>query len=131
MSLTPHAQDCNLFVSDAGRFREPVDDQIGKVLAQNPRADPQLWLGNDKHQKTSGREPAIGMLQKDQFQPLVACLARLKVVRWVEVQQRERFRRAAHIEGACLQRFDSQASCLLGSICVNFNSVATGVRSRK
>ncbi len=67
------------------------------------------------------------MLQKHQFQSLVFRLAGFKVVRRVEVEQRESLRGAAHIEGACLQCFDSKNSCLLGSMRVNFNPVATHV----
>jgi len=39
VSLTPDAKDSNLLVLHTRRVRQPVHGQIGKVLAQDPRAD--------------------------------------------------------------------------------------------
>ena len=57
------------------------------MLAQQPRARSQLRLRNHKEQDPSGLQPAIRMLKKHEFQPLVVCLTYFKVIRRIQVEQ--------------------------------------------
>src|SRR5580692_12140070 len=113
----------------ARRFRKLVHHQVDKVFAQDSRARLQLRLWNDKQQNAARRQPAVGVLQKYQFLPLVVCLADFKVIRRIEIEQRKCFRWTAHIESIGLQCFDSQRSSLLGPVPVNFDPVAVGFGS--
>ena len=65
----------------------------------------------------------------DQFQPLIVHLPDLKVIRRIQIEQRNGLRWAAHIQRVRLQGFDSQPCRLFRSIRVNFNTVSVGPSS--
>lgn len=107
VSPAPDTENGNLFVLHTRSLREPVHGEIGKVLAQDPRADSQLGLWNYKHQDAAGLEPTISMFRKHQFQSLIIRLTGFQVVRRVEIKKRATLCRAAHIHGIRLQSVDA------------------------
>src|SRR5207302_10637476 len=66
------------------------------------------------------------MLRKNRFKTLVVALTCFEVIRRIEIEQRQRLRWTAHVDGIRRQSVDAQPGCLLSSIGINFNPVAAG-----
>ena len=124
MPFAACCQHYDLLVFEAGRLGESEHAHVREMFAQQPRTFRQSQLRDDEYRHTTGLEPAISVLQEDQFQPLVVALPGFPIVRRVEVKQGDRFRRAPDICGVRLQSLDSQSFCLFGPIGVDLNSIA-------
>src|SRR5581483_3238680 len=125
MSFAAGGQNNNLLKLQACRFREPEDPQVRKVFAQQSRALCQAELWNHKDQHSSRFKPTIRVLQKNGFQSLVIARARFPIVGGIQVQQRQRFGRAAHLHGVRLKSLNARRSRQFHPISVDLNSIAT------
>src|SRR5579864_8955129 len=126
--LSPFAKNSNLFVPDSLTFSESMDTQVDEVLTQRSGTGFQLRLWNDKNEDTAGLQPAIGMLQKDKFQPLIVGLPNFQVIGRVEIEQGDRFGRAANVHDVPVHDFDPEFFGLLCSVGVNLDPVSTSLR---
>jgi hypothetical protein len=80
-------------------------------------------LRDNKGQYTFALEPAVGVLQEDQFQSFVLSLPVFPIVRWVQVEQGHRLRTATDVECIGVQHLNSQSPGLRRSMCVDLDSI--------
>src|SRR5580704_13055675 len=83
--------------------------------------EPIAW--NDQHKHAARLEPAIAVLKEYQFHAAIVSIAAFKIVRWIEVQQRERFHRAVDVTCVAVNSARGDLASLFRSIRVKLDSV--------
>src|ERR1700721_4579888 len=126
MPVSTGSKPYNLLVFEGSRLRESEHAQVREMFAQQSCTFRQSQLRNDEYQHTHRLEPAIAMVEEDQFQPLVVTLPGFPIIRRIQIKERYRFRLAPHVHCVRLQSLDSQGACSFGPIGIDLNAIAMG-----
>ncbi len=119
-----HPEHHNLAKLHAVWIGKPVNPQISKMRREQLRATLQLCLRYHEHQHSVCFQPAVGVLQEQQFEAFVSLRPRFKVVRRIQVQHRQRLGRAPNLKQVRMQHLNSKIGGLLSPMRVDLHSVA-------
>src|SRR6202453_2423238 len=88
-NVPAYPQDCYLSKSYRLFIGHPQDAQSAKIRAQDANTVIETLEWDDQHQNALGYQPSVGVVEEKTLHAVVGDRPDLRVVGWIQVQQRE------------------------------------------
>src|SRR5579871_5354015 len=115
----------DLFEADGFGIVEPEQTKSSEVRCQQRNAHRKPLLRHYKQQEPAVHKPTVGVLEKEQLHALVVKRSDLRVVRRVEVQERERLYLDVSVEEVPMYSLDPRPGSGERPLRIKLNAIAS------
>ena len=123
-SIPAYSEGNHLLIAHTLRRLKAENPDIAEVGGENLTALSQPLTGDDKHQNTTGFQPAVGVAQECLLSAATVSRPRRPIVRWIQIQEAKALNGALHFQRISLDDVGDPISGLLGAVGVKLDTEA-------